>query len=59
MVQVVSMEEVTMRLGEGVFHENEVSGAGGDLVFFEWARTLFSLSEKGSCPPSCCPPPPT
>lgn len=27
-----------MRLGEGAFHENDVKGAGGDVVFFDWLR---------------------
>jgi hypothetical protein len=34
MVQVVSMEEVTIRFGEGAFHENEVNGAG-EVVFLD------------------------
>lgn len=33
-VQVVSIDEVTMRLGEGEFQEKDVSGAG-DVVFFD------------------------
>jgi hypothetical protein len=48
-VQVVSMLDVTMRFGEGVFHEKEVSGAGGLFVFLECAKTLFSRRAKGSC----------
>jgi hypothetical protein len=30
-VHVVSMEEVTIRFGEGWFQEKEVRGAGGDV----------------------------
>ena len=38
MVHVVSMEEVTMRFGDGVFHENDVRGAGEVVVFFDYMR---------------------
>lgn len=34
MVHVVSIEEVTMRLGEGEFHEKDVNGAG-EVVFLD------------------------
>lgn len=47
-VHVVSMLEVTMRLGDGVFHEKDVRGAGGLLVFLECASTLFSRNAKGN-----------
>jgi hypothetical protein len=33
-VQVVSIEEVTMRLGDGEFQEKDVKGAG-EVVFFD------------------------
>lgn len=35
-VQVVSIEEVTMRFGERVFQENEVNGADVGLGFFDF-----------------------
>jgi hypothetical protein len=34
MVQVVSMEDVTMRFGEGAFQEKDVNGAG-EVVFLD------------------------
>lgn len=40
MVQVVSMEEVTMRFGEGAFQEKEVNGAG-EVVFLDCRRRIF------------------
>lgn len=40
MVQVVSMDEVTIRFGDGVFHEKEVNGAGGEVVFLDCTRVI-------------------
>ena len=46
MVQVVSIEDVTIKLGEGVFHENDVRGAGGEMELLAWASAHFSLSRN-------------
>jgi hypothetical protein len=34
-VQVVSIDEVTISEGEGTFQLNDVSGAGGDVELFD------------------------
>ena len=44
MVHVVSMDDVTIRLGEGAFQEKDVRGAGGERELLACARAHFSLS---------------
>lgn len=39
-MHVVSIEEVTIKFGEGAFHENEVNGAGGEVVFLDCRRVV-------------------
>lgn len=55
MVHVVSMEDVTMRFGDGAFQEKDVRGAGGDTELFACASAHFSRSTyRGAAGCSCC-----